>query len=599
MICFASKNFLIYFLALFLYAFPLLGEEKIDYIVKFEGVQEKQLSERLRDASDLIKLKKYLPKTERSLRRRAQKDLPRLMRVLLNRGYYNAKISVIIEMRAVSAHVIFHIDLGPVYPITEIRVEPPLDGIHLSFINKPATTINIRQCEMQILHRLAEIGYPLASIEKRNAIVDQKEKTVRLQFDVNHGPKSCFGQPCISGLKSIKKAFIIDKLGWEYGEIYDQKKIATTLHNLEASGLFNAINITCNPSTAAEGCLPISIDVSEAKMRSIGFGFGYSTQRGPGFTAEWQHRNYKGMGERLTLGINALADTQEASISYVIPDFFRLKQDLIYALEWNHDLTKGCEKKSFAVSETLERWLSERTLVSVGAVYERLKSSSNKESEKDDTGWYNLIRLPLKWRWSNVDDFMDPTRGMLFFFKLTPTFQVFGNSFLYTKTTFNSSFYKSLSKEDQSILAGKIYLGSIWGTSYKSIPDSERLNAGSDNLLRGYKYHTVSKINSDGDPMGGQSIIVYSAEFRRKIDEEWGAVFFYDAGNVFSDPVPKFRRKLLHSTGFGIRYYTPVGPLRLDIAFPIDRRRKRDEKEEKSHYIDNPYEIYFSVGQSF
>ena len=134
-------------------------------------------------------------------------------------------------------------------------------------------------------------------------------------------------------------------------------------------------------------------------------------------------------------------------------------------------------------------------------------------------------------------------------------------------------------------------LGSIFGAGKHEIPPPERFYAGSQNTIRGYRFLTVSPIEKrrHHKPVGGRSMFVYSLELRSRITKDIGLVGFWDIGNVYSDAIPNFERRLLQAVGVGLRYYTPVGPLRLDVAVPLNRRKD----------IDNYFEAYFSIGQSF
>ncbi len=115
-----------------------------------------------------------------------------------------------------------------------------------------------------------------------------------------------------------------------------------------------------------------------------------------------------------------------------------------------------------------------------------------------------------------------------------------------------------------------------------------RFYAGSERYLRGYKYYTVSPLDGT-TPIGGRSIFVAGIEPRLRLTTRIDWVVFFEIGNVYSTVLPAATQKLLKSVGTGFRYRTPVGPLRFDIAFPLDRRPG----------IDSAFQIYFSVGHGF
>ena len=137
-------------------------------------------------------------------------------------------------------------------------------------------------------------------------------------------------------------------------------------------------------------------------------------------------------------------------------------------------------------------------------------------------------------------------------------------------------------------MAGGANVGAIVGAERNEIPADERFYAGGGGSIRGYAYQTVAPL-SGTDPIGGRSIFELSLELRLKLTEQFGLVTFLDGGNAFTSQTPDFRESLLWGTGLGFRYYTPIGPLRLDVAFPLDRREG----------IDDSFQVYVSLGQAF
>jgi translocation and assembly module TamA len=183
---------------------------------------------------------------------------------------------------------------------------------------------------------------------------------------------------------------------------------------------------------------------------------------------------------------------------------------------------------------------------------------------------------------------LDPTSGYSIHLKSVPSLQLKPPHFAYCPTTFISTFYLPFQEDHRFVVAGKLTVGSIFGTSRHTIPPSERFYAGNENTLRGYGYETVSPLK-DHKPIGGRSIMVLSLEARMRLSETLGLVGFYEIGNVYSSPAPQFNHEQLQSAGVGVRYHTAVGPIRLDFAFPLNRRPK----------VDGPFQAYLSIGQSF
>jgi translocation and assembly module TamA len=297
---------------------------------------------------------------------------------------------------------------------------------------------------------------------------------------------------------------------------------------------------------------------------------------------EWEHRNFRGLGETLNLKTNLWNNLQSASLLYLKPNVFLEGQNLISKGEVLREVTDGFTEYSWGVSSVLERQWSEKTQFSYGLAFKQVH-----DTRSDNNRHFNLFKTPIKVYYNNTNNLLDPTVGKTALLKVTPTLQVLSPQFAYCITQLNTTQYIPLN--ESITLAGKLSLGSIWGASRKGIPPSERLYAGTESLLRGYRYMSVSPLNHKHKPIGGRSLVVGSLELRTKISENIGLVGFYEAGNVYSTPYPNFKEKILQSVGLGIRYHTPVGPLRCDVGIPLNPRK----------HVDNGCEIYFSIGQSF
>jgi translocation and assembly module TamA len=484
--------------------------------------------------------------------------------------------------------VIIHVEPGPAYPLADMIILPA--DLNITYedldvtLHVPALPKDILQAEADLVSLLNSRGYPLAKILKREVIADQELKAVRVTFEMDHGPLANFGNTIIVGEKTVLEQFIRNKIKWTEGEIYDPCLIDRTLTALEATGLFQSIAITPKDILDDENSLPIEIEVSEAKHRSVGFGFGYSTQRGAGVTGEWENRNLFNMGERLHFEANLLWKTQEMKLSFLKPDYLRIDQDLVLTSEVKRDLTRGFHETSFTLGAALERQLTLKSRASLGLMYKQLYTT-----DSTNNGDFNLIKVPFQYKWNNTDDILDPKIGSTFFFKSIPTVQFLDKHFFYSINQMIVSGYLPLAKDGKFIFASKLNIGSIVGAPESSIPTPERFFAGSESTLRGYNYYTVSPLDDENNPIGGRSMIIYTVEGRWRINDQWGLVGFFDAGNVYKPTFPEFNKKILKSVGIGGRYYTPVGPLRLDVAFPLDPRRG----------IDSSFQLYFSVGQSF
>lgn len=581
------------FISIFLF-FSLLFTPLIAYEVIFEGSCDAEILTLLRSVSHLEKFKETQsgPVSSLLLKKRIEADRHLLVEALHSQGYYDATVNFATKKK--SQCIIVTLSLGQAYALAAFEIDYLQHGEHFPSpsitlenlgvqLGAPATPDMILSAEEALLNQLNLEGYALATVQKRQVLAHTERKCITVLLTVDVGSLTYFGPVQMSGLERVDPAFVFKKLRWHANERYDPRKIEQSQEALELSGLFRSVNISQAETLLEGGKLPLSLSFIEAKQRSIGFGLNYTTSLGPGLSGEWEDRNLFGKGQKLSIQTDLWVKLQEARLSYLIPDFGRVDQQLIWRLEFLSERTKAFDEQTGALSVTLERKLRDSMRLSYGLMYKRLYSE---DSHPD--GLFDLIQAPVEVRWSCTDSLLDPTRGGTLQFKCVPSVQLHGHPFCYVKNTMTCTGYIPLSESKRHIFATKLIVGSIIGAGRKSIPPPERFYAGSSSTLRGYRYLTVSPLDHHDTPLGGRSLWVGSVELRSRFTTDLGTVLFYDVGSVSSKGIPSLHSHIHQSVGLGVRYYTPVGPIRLDVAFPLNKRR-----------IDHVCEAYFSIGQAF
>jgi translocation and assembly module TamA len=417
---------------------------------------------------------------------------------------------------------------------------------------------------------------------------------VDVQIEVNTGPLSYFGITHLSGNTCVHPFFFTKKTSWKVGQLYNPKAVQETQNALENASLFNSVEITHAEELSDNGLLPIFIEVEESKHRTFGAGINYATEIGPGIILEWEDRNIRGMGEKLNFKTNVWHDNQDATLFYLIPDFMKRNQDFLWVAEYDYEKLDAYTESAFSLSGVIEEQINKKLRISYGGMFKELALSRS-----DNNRTYTLGKIPLYVRYTKTNDILDPTNGLSVTARCIPTMQLISPCFSYCITRLIGAIYAPLNRSGRLSVAAKVNLGLISGSSRRTIPTSERFFAGSDNTIRGYRYLTVSPfddVNDHEKPTGGRSMFITTFEARWHMTHDIGWTLFFDVGNVYRPPFPDFSEKMLKATGIGFRYYTPVGPLRFDFAFPLDRRRKPSNNKE---YFDGPFQVYASVGQAF
>jgi translocation and assembly module TamA len=231
----------------------------------------------------------------------------------------------------------------------------------------------------------------------------------------------------------------------------------------------------------------------------------------------------------------------------------------------------------------ISRKLSPQWLVSVG-----LTGEQERIEQEDVTRRYNLIGLPLGAKYDSTDSLFDPTHGIRAAFSVTPTASLTGQTATFVITQVSGSTYFDLAGNGRSILALRGLVGEAYGVNNQfSMPPDQRFYAGGSATVRGYRYQSIGPQFADDKPTGGTAVSAGTIEFRQRILDKFGAVAFVDAGQVTDRGAPLTSGWRV-GVGVGARYYTSIGPIRLDVAVPVNRQPGGDA-----------FELYIGIGQAF
>lgn len=568
----------------------------ISYNVSFLGIDDSDIKKRVKNGSDLIQLRKKAPSSITALSYRVQSDIPGLIKILRAYGYYDAWVESDMEVNEdkVLVKLIFHTGVRYHLKSYEIKKAPctdqgtfPCDLISLEDLNieleSPITSKEIINSELNILFNLSNCGYPLASVENRDLAVDMSQKGIFITECIDQGPLCHFGKLTIIGLKDVKPEYILRRVLFKEGQIYSSKLLEQTQKKFIDTELFSSAIITHAEDLDEQKKLPMKIHLTETKHRAFAVGISYATINGFGGTFSWVHRNLRGLGEKLRIEADISKIASVGNITYTKPDFIHMGQ--------NYSATGAVIREdidpyiafTYRAANRLDRTFNERLYGSFG-----IKGEYISVVDSISNGHYTLIASPIYVKYSTANSLLNPTKGFSYIYKVTPYFSLNEDKIFFLKQRFTANFYYPIDKNKRFVFAFRAQLGSILGSSLSSIPFTKRFLGGSDDDLRGYRYKTVSPTNSAGKPTGGRSAIYWTFEPRVRITDNIGIVPFTDWGVVGDQSYPDPWNKWFKSAGIGLRYFTFFGPIRADIAFPLNKRSR-----------DPRYRIYVSIGQTF
>jgi len=563
-----------------------------------------EVDEYLKAVSLLLKLESRPPTSLNALNQRIKNDLLRLKQALAEKGYFDGQVDYSLKPESSPIDITLTYTLGKRYKISKITLmaekdmEEPLQLTPSKAAKKIQLNIGddvdlgtIHEANQRLRKHLRDHGYPSAEMSEPEGEIDRTEKRLHIIFQAVPGTRGTFGKAKISGLKNLDPQFVRNRIVWQEGELFDERKMEKTRRKLMGTGLFSAVEIKSDEETGkTEETTPIGIQAIEGPPRTIGAGLKYATTEGIGGQAFWSHKNIFGGGEGLNTLVRISPRVSKAKIDLDIPDVFAPEQHLRNELSATRDQNRAYTSRSFDAGVRLEHPFTDTLKGSVGVIGEvgRVKRSGVDYLNR-------LLGFPVEVQVDATNDLIDPTKGGRLATQVTPYLGRSGHDSRLLIATAKGSYYLRVLKSDAIILAGWAHGGVIATSAFDNIAPNKRFYAGGAGSVRAYGYKLLGPLDVYRVPLGGRSILEYGIEGRFKATETIGFVLFAEAGSLSTTASPNMNNQaLLWGIGTGIRYYTAIGPIRVDVARPMKRRRDTSGK-----YIDSGYQFYLSVGQAF
>lgn len=579
--------------------------QQTPYTVVIEGVDDQPvLSDLMRNVSSLVELQDEPPPSPIGLGRRADADLDRFKAALRSEGFYDALVLAEIDTDVSPATVLIKVEEGSPYRVTRVALvsadgsplpdgAPSADGLGLP-VGAVARAPAVIDAENRILPRFAERGYAYARLLDRKLVVDHATRGMDVTYVVDPGPKVSFGPITINGLEEVSERAARRRLPWRVGDDYHPATMEEGRQALADLGVFSSVRLRLADEPTPDRQAPVMIDLAERAMNFVGFGADYGTEDGFGANAYWGDRNFFGNAERFRVdarvaGIARRGETKASDFDYRLgtsfmqPDFLSRRQSLNLSAEALSERPDAYRRKALVLTAAVERRMSKGLTASLGVTAEQSRVVENTQRTSN-----TLVGFPLAVTWDQSNDLLNPTKGFRLSGAVTPYLAALGDSSSFAIARVGGSTYFDFSDNGDYVAALRGVYGAVVGGGLLDVPADKRFYAGGGGSIRGYGYQEVGPRDVLGDPLGGVSLLEMSAEMRIKVTENIGVVPFVDAGNVYTTEYPKLGQGLRYAAGVGGRYYTPIGPIRVDVAVPLNRRTG-----------DKTFQFYISIGQAF
>lgn len=409
-----------------------------------------------------------------------------------------------------------------------------------------------------IVDRAQDLGYfdlefPVARVRvSRNAL------TADIDLEVQSGNRYTFGD-VLFDQNAFSEEFLLRWLTFEPGDQYDVDKVGLLTENLRNSGYFNSVRVIPQREVGEDGAVPVEVTMDRKDDNLIGIGLGFATDVGPRVSLSWEKPLINRYGHSAAVDLQVSEPRQSIGFSYRIP---RNNEPLTNFWGFEFGFLNEDEGDTASLLSTVN--LQRVTRTTHGFTQSLfLRWEHERSTIGDDDNTTDLVLPGVSYSRSRSKGAPFTTWGQ------SESFSIFGgtegllSSIDFLKATIDFRYVRSFFEKSSFI--GAVGLGWIDSNDFDQVPVSQRFFAGGDRSVRGFQYRDISPVNADGDAVGGRFLEQFTFEYNYRFFDRWRAATFIDAGRAFND----YDTGYSVGAGVGVRWESPVGPFRFDVATPI------------------------------
>ncbi len=560
-------------------------------------VSEKEIKENI--ATEFPSIRPWVKKPEFD-EEILKNDIVRIETLYGNSGYYDAKAEYKLKYSNEKDRVEITITINEGKPVvlTELNIDligiedkdltkRIFDSLPLK-VNKTFSPIKYQKAKGIISSILSDNGYPKNSIQGE-ALVNRKDKWVKVSFIVDAGSLYTFDNISVEGNKEANADIIRREITYREGEIYSTAKLDETRVRVFRLGLFRSVVIDTKFDDVQKRVDTV-LRVLERKQGTVKIGVGYGTEDLFRGQIIWTKRNFLGGGRSLEVAGKFSFLTQRAEAIFTQPYIVGRGSELSGIFTLNREDLPSFTSENIIGSAKITK--------SFGGVYSAFGSLNIQASQLSDISEatqsfiernnFFLTFLNLGIERNTTDNILNPKRGTLATATVESSFRTLGSDVNYLKAFVELRGYKEISR---IVLAKRFSLGVIkpFGNSNTfDVPIFKRFFAGGSTTMRGFPFQELGPLDENEDPVGGNSLLLGSFEFRFPIYKDFGGVAFLDYGNVYPKEFDFKLDEIKYAVGTGLRYNTLIGPLRLDFGYALNPEPGIGR-----------FQFFVSIGQAF
>lgn len=414
----------------------------------------------------------------------------------------------------------------------------------------------------EIQNQASRYGFFAGRFSRQRLTIDPDAGIADIELIYVSGPRYQLGAVSFVGDAPFDDQLLQRMVPFAADTPYDSERISELYQALRSSGYFDSVQVDANPSSAEAEQIPLQVQLQARKPRSLGFGLGFSTDVGPRGRANWTRHWANPQGHSYGAEFELSAPRQNIGLWYDVPLDPPLTDKLRVAGGYQAEELANTDSNSRLLTFGPE-WHSQ-----LDNGWQRVLSLKWRHEQfdlGDESGTSMLLMPGLSYSYLHSDNPIDPSEG----YRLQLDLAGAAKGLLSDANVLHGNIQlKGLTTVfERHRLLGRVQLGGTESDGFAQVSPSLRFFAGGDQSVRGYDYQSLSPVNQAGDKIGGRYLFTSSLEYQYSLTERWRLATFIDQGNTFESlQIPSLKS----AVGVGVRWVSPLGPLRFDLAHPLD-----------------------------
>ncbi|MFO0754779.1 MAG: autotransporter assembly complex family protein [Thermodesulfovibrionales bacterium] len=548
----------------------LPGPARADPVVHIsvEGV-EGDLLENILGYLSIEQHKKDADLSEEDVRRLYEQAPEEIRSALQPFGFYKPDITSALSREEGAWRAHFQIAPGPAVRIRTIDLavsgpgsgDPRLERLREDFPVKEGQVLQHEKYEKakrMLQETAAERGYLDAEFLEHKVVVHREEYYAVVELHLATGPLYHFGEVTFHQ-EALRPEFMVRFLPFRAGDPYRISGLLDLQSALYESDYFSEVEVMPRKDLAEDLVIPVEVFLEPRKRQKYVFGIGYGTDTGVRGILGWENRRVNRRGHKFTAELNFSEIRGSLTSRYTIPMKHPVTDHFDISAGFSQDRTETSRSATrlLGVSYTQVRGKWQETFY--------LNFQQEKFTISDESGDSTLLLPGTNWVRVKADNRINTTNGSRLLLDLRGAHTALVSDTSFVQARVNAKVIRSLGSIGRIILRGDV--GTTQAGDFSRLPPSQRFFAGGDQSVRGYAYNSLGPESAEGKVIGGKHLLVGSVEYEQHIVKKWSAAVFFDAGNALA----RFSGPLEQGAGFGVRWKSPVGPVRVDLAWALSK----------------------------